>query len=470
MWVSSAASAPLYVDLRLQGGRTRSEIAWLRLLLINNSMNYWILCKCPDKWAPGQYKRTTASCPGEDIIIFAAVFKEKCQFLRPFDRNLLSLASITDMTLIYHPLLLIHFECLINPPTWNGTLVCLFIRKGKVSRDKAKCLPLTEAFSQEQRQLFGRCWNYSVRLQLSFMGRGNEKQAFCKRWDRTDVNDNFSENSNWFSGENKWRGNKHISMKAFRACTITNKWKGLICAILDYVYLLKQFVVLQQLILLNPPPPIFHHDSHSRFDPEAFLFLLRTNLHPFGNPEAEQKARSVFVGVPVTRWNEKWVERSHQDNPNGSKARREWQNWDDVGCALKNNNNQLNSGAQSRWRNDRSGCCWALRRERTEGARNSSHLFSASWTLPAMMLHSDKQNHQWEIISWFLCRHPKDQSNMWADAFRTCAFVQTSEPQTVLTWILLNMNIEYIQVFMNTKLVNVVDTWRMRRSSPAYRH
>lgn len=108
--------------------------------------------ECPDNRACGQCKRTNTSCSCEDII-FDALFKQKSQFLCSFIQNLLSLCKYNWHAINFPSPIPAYPTWVPNSPTLNSTLVCIFIRKGKSSREKPNCLALTGPFSQERLRL-----------------------------------------------------------------------------------------------------------------------------------------------------------------------------------------------------------------------------------------------------------------------------------------------------------------------------
>lgn len=156
-------------------------------------------------------------------------------------------------------------------------------------------------------------------------------------------------------GKNKGRDNKHISMKAFWACNITNKLKGLIRTIKALLFRLcppfKTICCLTAAYLaLNPT--MFHHNSHYlSLVLELFYFYYVSTSIPLEIQRQSRRQRVflvTFVGVRLQGGGgisgqkplrePKW----QQSKERITKLRWCWLR------RLKKNNNQPNHKAQSR--------------------------------------------------------------------------------------------------------------------------
>lgn len=155
--------------------------------------------------------------------------RKRANFSAHLQKNLLSLCKYNWHDINFPSTIPACPTWVPNSPTWNSTLVCIFIKKGKSSREKLSGSHGT-FFTRTTTLETDICHSIKGVTQFicsscsSLMEKENKIQPLSvKRWDRIDEN---PVSGNWFSGKNKGGGNKHISMKAFKACTITNKLKG----------------------------------------------------------------------------------------------------------------------------------------------------------------------------------------------------------------------------------------------------
>lgn len=166
-------------------------------------------------------------------------------------------------------------------------------------------------------------------------------------------------------GKNKGRVNKHISMKAFWACTITNKLKGLIRTIKALLFRLCppfKTICCPTAAYLALNPTMFHHNSHClSLLLELFYFYYVSTSIPL-EIQRQSRRQRVFLVTFVGVWLQggggiSGQKPSRQPKWQQSKERITKLRWCWL-CRLKKNNNQLNHKAQSRGGNGRSGCCW----------------------------------------------------------------------------------------------------------------